>query len=251
MKKLLIVLFGSYLMVACTAMTMVGSGVAHLVLAPFQIALGVLEGITSLPFYLNNSIHSINEGLTQAQAKITLGDTYQSAYNKRINDVPSNGDTGVVFRRMKEATQFFQTVLKQYGVHDFDRYILASVDTANDAGYTLYSVIYRPTSTIQVIDKYDAKNRRTFSTEDRLFYDPFKQDAHNNALDVVIDWAGLSRDSTQTQKGQAVLITIAANSVLSGKRSSDYWEVEKRWIANDYRKITEQRMTYMKNRMGL
>ncbi len=251
MKKLLVILLSSYLVVACTAVSMIGSGVAHLVLAPVQIALGVLEGITSLPFYLNNSIHSINEGLVQAQAKITLGDTYQSAYNKRINDVPSNGETGVVFRRMKEATQFFQTVLKQYGVPDFDRYILASVDTATDAGYTLYSVIYRPTNTIQVVDKYDGRSIRTFSTEDRLFYDPYKQDAQNKSLDVIIDWAGLSKDSTQTQKGQAVLVTIAANSVLNGKRSPDYWETEKRWIAGDYRKITEQRMSYMKNRMGL
>lgn len=251
MKKLFAILLISYLMVACTAMTTVSSGVAHLILAPFQIALGLLEGITSLPFYLNNSIHSINEGLAQAQAKITLGDTYQSAYNKRINDVPSNGDTGVIFRRMREATQFFQTVLKQYGVPDFDRYILASIDTASDAGYTLYSVIYRPTNTIQVIDKYDGKSVRTFSIEDRLFYDPYKQDAQNKSLDVIIDWAGLSKDSTQTQKGQAVLVTIAANSVLNGKRRPDYWDVEKRWIAGEYRKITEQRMSYMKNRMGL
>jgi len=229
----------------------VGKGLAQLILAPFQIAAGLMEGIAAMPYYLSTSLNEINKGMIQANAKITLDDTYESAYGKRISAVPDTGDTGEVFRRMKHATDYLQKVLKRYGVAHPEHYILTSIDTANSMGYTLFAVVYRPSGTIRVIDKYDGKTIQTFERADRLFYEPFEKDVIGRPLDVIIDWAGLSRDFIGTQKAQAILITMAANSIVNGKKSPDYWDAERRWIAGEYRVIVEERSSTVKNKMKL
>jgi hypothetical protein len=195
------------------------TGVAQLVLSPLQIAAGLLEGIAAFPYYLSTSLKEINEGMIAANAKVTLDDTYEAAYGKRINAVPESGDTGEVFRRMKHATEYFQKVLQRYGIADSGNYILVSIDTANSKGYTLFAVIYRPDETINVIDKYDGSTKKTFSRDDRLYYEPFEKDSKGKKLDTVIDWAGLPRDFITTQKGQALMLTMAANSVVNEKRT--------------------------------
>lgn len=226
-------------------------GIVQLVLSPLQIAAGLLEGIASIPYYLSTSLQDINKGMIDAQAKITLDDTYESAYGKRISAVPPSGDTGEVFRRMIHATEYFQKVLSRYGVRNADHYILVSIDTANNMGYTLFAVVYRPQPAIRVIDKYDGQTIRNFTRDDRLFYEPFEKDASGKALDMIIDWAGLPRDLILTQKAQALMITMAANAVVNEKRSPDYWEIEKRWIDGDYLAIVEQKMNSVKNKMKI
>jgi hypothetical protein len=230
---------------------LVGKGLVNLILSPIQIAAGVLQGIASVPFYLNMSVQKINEGMIDAQAKVTLDDTYESAYGKRIAAVPATGETGDVFRRMKHASEFFQKVLSRYGVKDARHYILTSIDTANNMGYTLFAVVYRPYDSITVIDKYDGRTLRTFTSDDRLYYEPFEKDSQGRTLDLLIDWAGLPKDSYSTQKAQAVLITMAANAAVNEKRSPEYWDNEKRWIAGEYQDIVEQKMNGVRNKMKL
>ncbi|EIJ41985.1 hypothetical protein BegalDRAFT_1082 [Beggiatoa alba B18LD] len=227
------------------------TGLGILILSPIQIAAGLLEGIAAVPYYMATSTRQINTGLIQAQAKITLDDTYEAAYGKRLADVPDSGETGVVFQRMKHATTFFQQILRQYGVVDSEQYYLTSIDTANEAGYTLLAVVHRPTQSIQVMDKYQPNMVRTFTNTDRLFYEPFQVDSNKRPLDTVIDWAALKTNDLHTQKAQAVLLTLAANAVVSHKQSPDYWQIEKRWIAGEYQVITEQRTRYVGERMGL
>ena len=226
-------------------------GIVQLVLSPIQIAAGLLEGISSVPYYLSTSLRDINKGMIQAQAKITLDDTYESAYGKRISAVPESGDTGEAFTRMKHATEYFQRVLSRYGVRDANRYILTSIDTANNMGYTLFAVVYRPYTAIRVIDKYDGKTIRSFTKEDRLFYEPYERDINDQPVDTIVDWAGLPRDFIKTQKAQAILITMAANAVVNEKKSPDYWDIEKQWIAGEYRTIVEQKMNTVKNKMKI
>lgn len=230
---------------------MIAKGVANLILSPFQIAAGILQGISSVPYYLGMSLEKINAGLVEAQAKVTLDDTYESAYGKRIKAVPESGDTGEVFRRMKHASEYLQKVLARYGVKDARHYILTSIDTANSQGYTLFAVVYRPHDSITVIDKYDGKTLRTFTSDDRLFYEPFERDAQGRPLDTLVDWAGLTRDFYATQKAQALMLTMAANSVVGEKRSPDYWEIEKRWIAGEFESIVAQKMNSVRNKMQL
>lgn len=230
---------------------MAGVGLAHLILSPIQIAVGLLEGISAVPYYLATSLQDINKGLIDAQAKITLDDTYEYAYGKRISAVPDSGDTGEVFRRMKHATEYFQRILSRYGVHDAKNYILTSIDTANNMGYTLFAIVYRTRDTINVIDKYDGKSPRTFSRDDRLYYEPFEKDINGQPLDTIVDWAGMEREFILTQKAQAIMMTMGANQVVNGKRSPEYWDVERKWIAGEYRSIVEQKMTSIRNKMKL
>jgi len=215
-------------------------GIAHLVLSPLQIAAGLLEGVASLPYYASTGLHEINKGLEDAQANITLDDTYESAYGKRISEVSKDGETNDRFRRMKHASSYLQKILKSYGVDDHESYYLTSIDTANKQGATLFAVVYRPTTSIKVIDKYNHKTVRNFTSADRLFYEPFAKDINGNNLDTIIDWAGIPVESYKSQKMQAVLLTLAANSIIDKKRRDDYWVVEKRWIAGESAIIMNQ-----------
>lgn len=226
-------------------------GLAHLVLSPVQVAAGLLEGISSIPYFLSMSVHEVNKGMIDAQAKITLDDTYESIYGKRLSRVPEDGDTGEVFRRMKHATVHFQKVLRYYGVSDYESYLLTSIDTASDDGYTLFAVVYRPMDRIEVNDRQDSSVVRRLTREDRLFYEPYSHDINGNALDTIIDWAGLQRPTIKTQKAQAMMITVAANSVVNHKRSPEYWRVEKRWMGGEYQQIAEKRMAETGKGMGV
>jgi hypothetical protein len=61
----------------------------------------------------------------------------------------------------------------------------------------------------------------------------------------------MPRDFITTQKGQALMLTMAANSVVNEKRTPDYWDIEKRWIAGEYEAIVEQKMNSVKNKMKI
>lgn len=226
-------------------------GIAHLVLSPIQIAAGLLEGVASLPYYASTGLHAINQGMVDAQAKITLDDTYDAAYGKRIHEVKPDGDTNEKFQRMKHATTYLQKVLKQYGVADYDHYYLTSIDTANRQGATLFAVVYRPKNSITVVDKYNHKTIRNFTTEDRLFYEPYRTDIDGKSLDKIVDWAGVPTNSYDTQKMQAVLLTLAANAIADGKKRTDYWEAEKSWIDGEYLKILEKQKLKMNQSMTI
>lgn len=215
-------------------------GIGHLILSPIQIAAGVAEGVAALPYYAGTSLKAINEGLVSAQAKISLDDTYESAYGKRLDQVSESGDTGEVFRRMRHASDYFQKVLKRYGVPDPQNYILTSIDTANNQGYTLFAVVYRPTRVISVTDKYDGKTIRNFTSEDRLYYEPFASDTNGKPVDTIIDWAGVPTDQVKTQRQQALLLTLAANAVAEGRKRTDYWDAEKRWIGGQFAAVIKE-----------
>lgn len=215
-------------------------GIGHLVLSPFQIVAGLAEGVAALPYYAGTSLSAINDGLAKAQAKVTLDDTYESAYGKRLTQVSPDGDTGETFRRMKHASEYFQKVLVRYGVSDARNYILTSIDTANKQGVTLFAVVYRPTKSITVVDKYDGRTLRTYTSEDRLYYEPFQTDASGKPLDIIIDWAGVPIEHYTSQKQQAILLTLAANAIAEGRKRNDYWEAERSWIAGNHATVLKK-----------
>ena len=61
----------------------------------------------------------------------------------------------------------------------------------------------------------------------------------------------MPREDINTQKAQAILITLASNSVVEGKKSPEYWEIERRWIAGQFMEITKERLVAVRERMGL
>ena len=226
-------------------------GIAMLVLTPVQITAGVLEGVASLPYYAATGLKDLNEGLVKAQAAITLEDTYGSAYQQDFRQVPDNGDTGQVFRRMKTISKKFQSVLSQYGVNNADEYLLTSIDTANKKGYTLFAVVHRSKKNIRVYDKYKGNQMREFAIEDRLFYEPFATDVDGSQLDEIIDWAAVPTHSYTSQKQQAVMITLAANKVISGQRRNDYWQAERQWINGGFLNVYNQQQSGVKRALGI
>jgi hypothetical protein len=225
-----------------------GQALGYLVLSPVMIVAGLFEGIATAPYLIEADLHDMNREMEKANTNVTLDETYQYAYGRRLDTVPKSGSTGRVFRHMSEATGHFQNVLRGYGVADYDRYFLTAVRTADQAGYTLYGVVHRPARQIRILDRNGRV--RTLSPEDRVYYRPYERDASGRPLDVVIDWAGVPRTTIKTQKGQAILMTLAANSVLINRRSDSYWDIEKSWIEGDYKHIVAERKGQLDQRMG-
>ncbi len=257
MRKFFVVILSVILIAGCVApragepshpAQALGQVLGYLVVSPVLILVGLLEGISSAPYYIEGDIHAMNAEMEAANTDVTLDQTYQYAYNRRLETVPKSGDTGKVFRHLGEANPYFQNVLKGYGVPDYDRYIITAVRTADREGYTLYGLVYRPTRRIRVRD--DSGRVRTLGPRDRLYYRPHEIDADGAPLDSVIDWAGVPRTTIRTQKGQAILMTLGANAVLINRRSDDYWAAERRWIDGYHKEIATERKAYLDQRMG-
>ncbi len=102
-----------------------------------------------------------------------------------------------------------------------------------------------------MVDKLDPTQVRRYNRDQLEFYQPFAFDAEGNPLDRIIDWAGLPRTNIRTQKAQAILMTLAANSILTDKQRPDYWSIERRWIAGQFYQIAVERDRELRERMGL
>jgi hypothetical protein len=229
----------------------VGVGLGNLILAPFMVVTGLLEGIASLPVFLSSGVHELNRTLVAANAQVNLDDVYRGAYDTPLKDVADNGDTGAVFHEMRSATVHFQSMLHRQGVKNAQHYLLTAVRSADRDGYTLYAVVRRAHGLIEVRSEYDPNTSRTLSAIDLHYYRPYARDAQGRSVDEIVDWAGLPRTAIATQKGQAILLNLAANSVLNRKRSNEYWRIERRWMTGDYRVIAETQQSALRARMGL
>lgn len=226
-----------------------GLGVAlgYVAASPLLILVGLVEGIAAAPYFVDGDIHKMNDAMVSSGANVNLDQTYRSAYRKSLQDVPEHGDTGRVFRHMAEATVHFQRVLRGYGVENAQHYVLTAVRTADREGFTLYAVVYRPSESITV---KTAKGAKTLTPRDREYYQPYSKDAKGRPLDLVIDWAGVPRTSIRSQKGQAILMTLAANSVLINRRSDEYWNAERVWKNGGYQRIVNDRKAVLDRRMA-
>ncbi len=257
MRKLYMIVLSTFLVTGCVPPHAgqpgpargLGQALGYLAFSPVLIVAGLLEGIATAPYLLEGDLHDMNREMVKANTNVTLDETYQYAYGRRLDTVPKSGSTGTVFRHMSEATGHFQNVLRGYGVADYDRYFLTAVRTADRAGYTLYGVVYRPAGQIRVLDQ-NSRVRTVSPGDIRSYYKPYERDAGGQPLDVVIDWAGVPRTTIRTQKGQAILMTLAANSVLINRRSDSYWDIEKRWVGGDFKRIADERKAQLDQRMG-
>ena len=228
-----------------------GQGLGQLILSPFMIVAGLLEGIISIPYFVAVGLHELNRGLIDAGAQVSLETTYRDAYGQQLDHVPASGDTGMVFTEMRSATTFFRTMMQRRGTSRAEDYVLTAIRTADTQGFTLYAVCHRPVKVIHVVDKLDPTKIRRYSADQLEFYQPFAFDAEGNPLDTLIDWAGLPRTNIRTQKAQAILMNLAANSILNGKQRPDYWGIERRWIAGQFYQVAAERDEQLRARMGL
>jgi hypothetical protein len=263
MKKFIVILVASAFLTGCMAHRAgepgsasghshgpthgLGTALGYLVASPVLILAGLFEGIATAPYLVTADLHEMNDEMERAGTDVTLDSTYRHAYGRSLASVPKSGSTGRVFRHMAEVTEHFQQVLRGYGVEEAESYVLTAVRTADRDGYTLYGLIQRPVGRIRIRD--ESGQARSIGPRDRAYYRPWARDAEGRPLDVVIDWAGVPRTSIKTQKGQAILLTLAANSVLINRRSDEYWNVEARWIAGGHETVIAERKAQLDKRM--
>jgi hypothetical protein len=256
MMKFSALLLSTTLTVACVPSTYeeqlaaddAGRALSVVVMSAAFMSVGFIPGLAFLPYLIEQDIHHTNREMETANTNATIDQTYRYAYDRPLSTVSANGSTGVIFRDMKSASRQFQTVLRGHGVQTPENYILTATRTADTQGFTLYSLIHRPARSIQV---RDSRGRiRTLTAADEGFYTPHRQDASGRPLDVAIDWAGVPRTQISTQKGQAILMTLGANSVLINRRSNDFWQVQERWIAGGYKGVVAERKRVIEQRLG-
>ena len=225
------------------------SGVVGLaVMSNWMMAIGA-PGLLFMPLLMAASVQASNDAMEQANAKATIGQTYAYAYNRDINNVSASGNTGQLFRDMKSATAHFQRVLVGHRMQNPQDFVLTAVRTADTQGYTLYALVHRPFRSITV--RTADGSVRTLTAKDDAFYRTYRTDAQGRMIDVVVDWAGVHRSSISTQKGQAVLLTLGANSVLSNRRSNEYWSIEQRWQSGQYAAVVAERKREIERRLAV
>ena len=201
------------------------------------------QGIASQPYlvYSETTLEKIQQVCSVTPGiRISIEDTYRSAYGKELGKVLPGGDTGQAFRNLKDATFYLQQILKDQGRSDYEAYVMTSIDTARRKGYVLFAVVKRPPGVIPVFDKFDRKLKKQYGPTDKEYYRPYPSDSQGKALDTVVDWAGLPEDCFSSQPAQAVLLTLAANQILAGTSRQDYWESEKKWIKGGFEKVIKQ-----------
>lgn len=221
-------------------------GVVGLVLSPLMIVAGIAQGLAFLPYTIGTGLAELNRGLVQAQA-VSLDDSYKSTFRVSINDPRVSQQTGAapgesIYGRyqpeaMAEATRSFQRLLVSQGMPEDKarHYVLAGVYThVWSRGHILLSVVYRhPGMQPFRVGSKHTGIPTTFRPEQRGWREPYERDVNGQLIDEVIDWVGIEYASMKVDKVVAMLMVIAAESVKSGKRAPDYWEIERRWIAGE------------------
>ncbi len=257
-QRLLALALSASLLTACapprdgsrgpSAVATIGTGIGFLVATPLFIAVSLVEGLSALPYLESADLHEVDREMRASGSQVDIKRTYQYAYQQRLDSVPANGDTGQMFYNMHSATQHFRKVLRGYGIENPQEYLLTAIRTADRQGYTLYAVIHRPTGVVRISSR---TGPRILHTGQQTYYQPWRINSAGQAQDTVIDWAGVPRKSIGTQKGQAIMMTLAANAVLLNRRSDDYWQIEQRWKRGEHRQIVTQRKSYLEGRLGI
>jgi hypothetical protein len=208
-----------------------------------QITSSFDEGLASQPYlvYSGTSLEQINEVCEiDPGIRISLEDTYKSAYGRNLEETLPSGDTGQSFRNMKEATLYLQKILKDYGREDYEEYLLTSIDSVRDKGYVLFAVVKRSQRSISVEAAGGTESKKQLGAGDKEFYLPYQKDAQGESLDSIIDWAGLPNDCYSTQQSQAILLTLTANQVLKDKTRGDYWTAQEQWLKGNFAKVIKE-----------
>jgi hypothetical protein len=212
------------------------------VMTPVQVENAIQQGASGLPYlvYSNTNLQSINETCKVIPTPVTVEDTYLSAYGKKLADVLPEGETGHAFHNMREASLYFQKILKDKGESRPEDYIFTSINTALKKGYILFAIVKRSERSISVVDKYDKNLHKKLGPQDLEYYQPYQSEINGNILDTVVDWAGYPNDCISKQSSQAVLMTITANEILNHEIKEGYWDAEERWVKGDFKKVMKE-----------
>lgn len=231
-----------------------GRGVLNLVLSPLMIVSGIAQGVAFLPYTIGTGLAELNKALLEAQA-VTLEDSYRATFGVSIEDPRLDRQTGEVAgermgygrlrpRAMLEATRAFQRLLVSQGMPEekAQHYVLGGVYShVVSRGHILLAVMYRHPGMqpIRVVSKHTGI-ATTLRPDQMGWREPYARDVNGQAVDEVIDWAGIEYAHLRKDKVVATLMALAAESVKSGKRSPEYWQVEGRWIAGETTQVMQE-----------
>jgi hypothetical protein len=73
-----------------------------------------------------------------------------------------------------------------------------------------------------------------------LWFEPYARDVNGQAIDEVVDWVAMDYKSLRQEKVVATMMVLSVESIKSGKRSPDYWQVEGPWMAGDTNSVIRQ-----------
>jgi len=237
-----------------------GRGLMNLILSPFMIVAGILQGLAFLPYTIGTGLAQLNRGLLQAQA-VPLDDSYKATFGVSMNDQRVDQQSGEIRgqeglygryrpQAIMEANRAFQRVLVSQGMPEDKarNYVLAgNYNYAWSRGVILLAVTYRHTGAqpIRVASK-ETGIVTTFRPDQRTWHEPYERDVNGQAIDEVIDWTAMEYRLLRQDKIVATLMVIAAEAVKSGKRSTDYREAERRWKAGETAQLLRESLGRVK-----
>ena len=233
---------------------MVGRGLLGLVLSPLMSVGGIAQGLAFLPYTIATGLQELNRALIDAQS-VTLDDAYRAGYGVALDDPRVDRQTGEVRgetigygrlhpEAMADATRALQRLLISQGMPQerAQQYVLGGVYThVRNRGQILMSVSHRPAAAqpFRAVSKHTGI-ATTFRPEQRGWREPYARDVDGRVIDEVIDWVAIDYALLQRDRVVATLFVLAAESVKSGKRSDDYWDVERRWLSGDTARVMEE-----------
>ena len=243
-----------------------GRGMANLILSPFMIIGGLAQGLAFLPYTIGMGLDDFNRALRDAQA-VTMDDAYRATFNvTSIADPRVDQKTGEVagenfgFGRyrpeaMLEATRAFQRLLIAQGMPEAKArhyVIVGDYSQTRTRGHILIAVVYRHTG----MEPFRVASKQTgivttFRADQMGWRSPYERDVNGQAIDEVIDWVGIEYAALKQDRLVATLMVIAAESVKSGKRSPDYWQAERRWIAGATTQVMAESADRVKRALSL
>ncbi len=223
-----------------------GRGMANLILSPFMIIGGLAQGLAFLPYTIGMGLDDFNRALRDAHA-VTMDDAYRATFKvTSIADPRVDQKTGEVAgenfgfgqyrpEAMLEATGAFQRLLVSQGMPEAKArhyVVVGDYSQTRSRGHVLIAVVYRQTA----MQPFRVTSKQTgivttFRPEQMGWRQPYERDVSGQAIDEVIDWVGIEYAALKQDRLVATLMVLGAESVKSGKRSPDYWQAERRWVA--------------------
>ena len=94
MRKFFFIILSVILIAGCVPLragepspaSALGQVLGYILVSPALILIGLVEGISSAPYYVSGDIHAMNAEMEAADANVTLDQTYQYAYNRPLRD---------------------------------------------------------------------------------------------------------------------------------------------------------------------
>jgi hypothetical protein len=207
-----------------------------------------------LPDAVGMAVTELAQVLHWANA-VSLDDAYKATFGVSIGDRPVHQETGKVRAQRKaygryklealpEVTGAFHRLLMSQGMsHETaHKYVLVGDYThAWSGGQVLLAIVLRHSRTAPFRARHKHSNIvTTFNADQRAWYEAYERNVNGQAIDEVIDWAPLQCGVLRHDKVVATLLVLATEAVKFDKRSPDYWQAERRWLAGDIAAVIQE-----------